>query len=98
MISKRPGPDGFLLVTFSIPAAVWAENVCLVGDFDGWSRYRPLTRSHKDDPHWQITLQLAPGRRYEFRYLLNGTTWCNDCEADDYVSNPYGGFNSVVQT
>ena len=43
-------------------------------------------------------MQLDRHRRYQFRYLLNGTQWFNDWAADDYVPNRSGGFNSVVST
>jgi hypothetical protein len=47
---------------------------------------------------WELTLELPTGRRYEYRYLVNGDTWCNDCNADSYVADPYGTYNSVVHT
>jgi hypothetical protein len=47
---------------------------------------------------WQVTLELLRGRQYQYRYLLNGREWCNDCNADQYVANPFGGENSVVET
>ena len=39
---------------------------------------------------------MAVGRRYRFRYLLDGRRWENDWEADDYVDNDHGGQDSVV--
>jgi hypothetical protein len=45
-----------------------------------------------------VTLELAPGKAYQFRYLLDGDRWENDWRADRYVPNPYGGDNSVVLT
>jgi hypothetical protein len=44
------------------------------------------------------TLELEAGREYQYRYLLNGNEWHNDWHADRYVSNAYGGDNSVVIT
>ena len=35
---------------------------------------------------------------YEFKYHVDGDTWVNDPEADDYASNPYVEKNSVVHT
>jgi 1,4-alpha-glucan branching enzyme len=99
MISKSPGskPDT-VLVTFRLPATIWAETVHLVGDFNGWNRHsHPLTRSREDEC-WQITLEFERNRVFQFRYLVNGTDWQNDWCADRYVPNPFGGDNSVLET
>lgn len=47
---------------------------------------------------WGLTLTLDPEREYQFRYLVNGTSWQNDAAADKYVPNAYGDDNSVVVT
>ncbi|MFH1084219.1 MAG: isoamylase early set domain-containing protein [Chloroflexota bacterium] len=98
MLTKMPGPrPDTLLVTFSIPAGVWAERITLVGDHNNWSpNAHPLERSLHSG--WRITLELERGRAYQYRYLLDGRDWCNDCNADDYAPNPFGGHNSVVKT
>jgi hypothetical protein len=36
------------------------------------------------------------GRRYRFRYLLDGERWANDGAADDYVANDFGVDDSVI--
>jgi hypothetical protein len=41
---------------------------------------------------------LAPGREYQFRYLINGQHWFNDPHAGAFVPNGYGGENCVVGT
>jgi len=41
---------------------------------------------------------LDPGARYEYRYLVNGETWINDAQAEQYVPNPHGSDNCVVTT
>lgn len=45
---------------------------------------------------WQVRLELETGRRYSFRYLVDGKEWLNDWYADDYLENPYGSYDSVV--
>ena len=90
---------GVIRVTFSYPGESWAETVHVVGDFNNWDRHSlPLARSRQGDEDWEITIDLEAAKAYQFRYLINGTTWVNDCNADDYVSNPFGGSNSVVAT
>jgi hypothetical protein len=49
-----------------------------------------------DADGWTCILSVAVGRRYRFRYILDGQRWENDWEADDYVDNDYGGQDSVV--
>ena len=100
MIAKQPSdkPER-LLVTFQLPGSIWAESVHLVGDFNGWNRHsHPLVHSRDGDSMWEITLELEAGKTYQFRYLVNGRDWQNDWNADRYVSNPFGGDNSVLET
>jgi 1,4-alpha-glucan branching enzyme len=97
MIRKEPGPTPDVVrVTFQLPSTVWAESVTLVGDFNDWNpRSNPMSRGRNDET-WHATLALRRGQEYQFRYLVNGSQWCNDFDADRYVPNPFGGDNSVV--
>ena len=70
-------------------------DVALCGDFNNWDTGPiPLIR----DTHgpWQVTVPLAPGTSYRYRYLLDGERWENAWDADRYEPNPYGSDNSVV--
>jgi 1,4-alpha-glucan branching enzyme len=82
-------------VTFSLPAAVQGEKVYLVGDFNEWDEQNTPMKRQKDGS-FTITLELNKGNEYQFRYLVNGSEWHNDWQADRYVPNPYSGDNSVV--
>lgn len=82
-------------VTFSLPAAVQGENVFLVGDFNEWSETATPMKRQKDGS-FTVTLELDKGKEYQFRYLVNGSEWHNDWQADRYVPNPFSGDNSVV--
>jgi len=99
MIRKAPSPKGGkVLVTFELPASLWASQVHLIGDFNEWNpTSHPLTQRRADEV-WEITLELDAGREYQFRYLLDDQEWCNDSHPDGYAPNPYGGDNSVVVT
>jgi 1,4-alpha-glucan branching enzyme len=82
-------------VTFVLPAAVGARSVTVCGDFNDWSETAaPLVRH--DDGSFSTTLELPVGRRWHFRYLLDGERWENDWAADDYEPNVYGGMDSVL--
>jgi 1,4-alpha-glucan branching enzyme len=84
-------------VTFYLPAAVKAENVHLVGDFNDWEEDATPMAQLKDG-RFTVALELDPGQEYQFRYLVDGTEWHNDWEADRYEPNPFSGDNSVVIT
>ena len=82
-------------VTFVFPSVAGARSVALAGDFNGWSHdQHPLVR--QDDESFSITIELAVGRRYQYRYLVDGQEWENDWSADAYVPNEYGGNNSQI--
>jgi 1,4-alpha-glucan branching enzyme len=84
-------------VTFTIPNTLWADQIYLVGDFNDWDRTAHPLR-HDRDGNWTITVDLEAGRAYQFRYLIDGTHWTNDNQADAYVHNPYGSDNFMVIT
>ncbi len=85
-------------VTFSLPriAAGDAKRVCIVGDFNNWNIHAdPMEKQKNQD--YTITLDLEPGREYQFRYLIDQSKWENDWNADKYVKSPYtNSDNSVV--
>lgn len=96
MITKRPGRDGKVRVTFAMPAAIWADSIHVVGDFNGWDeRATPLRQTESG---WMVTLELEAGTSYQYRYLFDGSDWQNDWHADGYVRNRFGGDNSLVIT
>lgn len=98
MIVKSSGPESDKVnVTFHIPPSLWAENVYLVGDFNNWNR-RSLPLQVDPDDGWGITIELEKGRSYEYRYLLDGRQWFNDCNPDRFTASPMGGDNSVLET
>ena len=99
MISKTffKTPQGQIArVTFTLPESLWADTICLVGDFDGWnSSAHPL--EHRRDGSWALALDLPVGRTYEFYYLRDGL-WMSDSQADGYVHAPNGITSFVVVT
>lgn len=88
-------------VTFSLPPAygVGAKDVTLVGDFNEWSQQSHPLKKAKSNGIFNITVDLPISERFEFRYLVDGTQWINDDQADDYSPSPFGNeSNSVVRT
>ena len=84
-------------VTFRLPkkAAEGAKVVSLVGDFNNWSIEATPMAALKNG-EFAVTLDLEAGRDYRFRYLINGTIWENDWNADRYEANIFGSDDSVV--
>jgi 1,4-alpha-glucan branching enzyme len=91
--TNRPG---LILVTFVLPANVLAERVNLVGDFNDWDTGATSMRLDGTGASWKTTVELPTGRRYRFRYLVDGKQWLNDWHADDFLENPYGSYDSVL--
>ena len=84
-------------VTFELPPDIEGPRVVyLVGEFNDWNER--ATKLQKKGAHFAVTLDLDLNREYQYRYLVNGSMWCNDREADRYVPNPFSGENSVVST
>jgi 1,4-alpha-glucan branching enzyme len=84
-----------IAVTFVLPAEAGATDVAVAGDFNDWST-DAHRMSRRDDESFSITIELATGRRYQYRYWIDGRDWENDWYADAYVPNEYGGNNSLV--
>ena len=84
-------------VTFSLPkeAVNGAEEVKILGEFNDWDLEKGVPMKLKKD-QYSAMVELEPGRAYQFRYLVDGKTWLNDLEADQYIPSPYGEDNSVV--
>ena len=86
--------DGQVMVTFRLPHEVYADHVCVVGDFNDWSHdAHPMER---DGDEFVARIPLVPGRSYRYRYLLDGDRWENDWSADGYQPNEFGGDDSVL--
>lgn len=97
MLKKRRfRKENVVKVTFLLPSEFEAEQVVLAGEFTGWAPTQPLRR--QKDGSWRTTVDLEPGREYQFRYVVDGQRWVNDPDADRYAPNPHGEENSVVVT
>ena len=74
-----------------------AENVKLVGSFTNWEK-DAIEMSKLKSGDFTATVTLPANNQYEFRYLLDGTSWLNDSEADAFQANGLGEENSVLST
>src|SRR5512141_3128745 len=97
MLKKtRSTQTGKARVTFVLSSQPNADHVHVAGDFNDWQASTPMKR--QKDGSFRATVELEPGREYQFRYLVDGNNWVNDEAADGYVPNPFGADNSVVRT
>ena len=99
MIQKKPQfLKSACLVTFSLPIEIAgnAKTVHLVGDFNEWSHSAtPMTKGRSGA--FSVSIKLASGNEYQFRYLIDGHLWANDAEADKHVPTLFGDSeNSAV--
>ncbi len=85
-------------VTFTLPkeAIQGGKKVELVGEFNNWNTAEGIALVAKKG-EYKTVLKLEAGKRYEYRYLVDGHMWTNDATPDAFVSNPFGTVNSVVE-
>lgn len=76
-------------VKFALPAdtLAGAKKVYLVGDFNNWDESATPMRKQKSGV-FASTINLEKDKQYQFRYLVDGTTWLNDDTADAYITSP----------
>jgi 1,4-alpha-glucan branching enzyme len=94
-VKKTPLANGRWRVTFQLPEVAAGETVQVCGEFNDWSE-DGLVLARRKDGRFSATVTLDGGRRYRYRYLVDGERWENDWEADDYVPNDFGGDDSVI--
>jgi len=72
-----------------------AGEVCVAGDFNDWDiRAAPMTKKKNC---FTYTVDLPAGQDYRFRYVIDGTTWHNDAQADHFENSGLGdSLNSVI--
>lgn len=75
-----------------------ADTVRIVGDFNNWNKDVEPMKKLKNGTFSQI-INLNTGNEYQFRYLINDTTWGNEKEADKTAPTGIvaGEVNSVVE-
>ncbi len=74
-------------VTFTLSAEVVgaATSGLLLGEFNNWNYNDGINLKKQKDGTMTATASLEPGKRYEYRYLLNDGRWVNDHSAAHYV-------------
>jgi 1,4-alpha-glucan branching enzyme len=73
-----------------------AQQVSLVGDFNGWSRDAMPLQASADASVWTLSVQLKPGR-YEYAFIVDGERWIADPSSSNTVRDEFGGVASVLR-
>ena len=73
-----------------------AKTVNIIGEWNDWDVEKGAMKKLKSgDFSYQVDLDTD--KAYQFRYLVDHTTWLNDKSADAYYPSPYPGIdNSVI--
>lgn len=76
-------------VTFSLDKSEieGAEKIVLLGSFNDWNAEEGVVMKKFKNGNFKVTVDLETEAEYQFKYLVDSTTWINDAEADKYVNN-----------
>jgi 1,4-alpha-glucan branching enzyme len=96
MPAKRTSKPKPTAVDFELPGCIEAEWVALCGEFNDWSS-ETILMARDEEGAWKATVLLPPGGTYRYRYLIDGSRWENSWSAPEYVPNPFGSEDSVIQ-
>jgi len=73
-------------VTFRLDkkSAGLVKKACVAADFNEWQAEKTPMKALKNGD-FSVTVTLPKGREYQYRYVLDGSTWITDEDADKYV-------------
>ncbi|NEM99133.1 isoamylase early set domain-containing protein [Pontibacter burrus] len=71
-----------------------AERVEIRGLNNDWDTPVPMAR--KKNGTFEAVQTLPKNSQHEFKYVINGTEWRNDPEADGEAPNEFGETNSLL--
>ena len=69
---------GKVRVTFLMPAIEGCGCLYLVGKFDEWNQESVYRMQCVEDGAWSLTLELEPGREYQYRFRTLDGRWLSD--------------------
>ncbi len=90
-LAPHPVEGGML---FSHDAPGGTRSVHLAGEFNQWSMTRNPMRDDDGDGIWRLLYRLEVGRRYEYKFVVNGGEWVTDPNAPE--TNPNNFNNGIV--
>lgn len=78
---RRDTKSGQLRITFVLPQEEPVGRVSVVGDFNDW-KPGAHTLVRRSNGTRSVSVKLAPGSTYRFRYLGEGGRWFDEPDAD----------------
>jgi 1,4-alpha-glucan branching enzyme len=88
-------PVGKVRFTLEAGDSGGAEQVFLVGSFNGWSETaNPMKRNNNGD--FTLDLEFARGEEVAFRYLTGGGRWLNEKDADEFRYCEFAGADNSI--
>lgn len=93
MASHNPAAESNAL-QFSLYAPQ-AQNVALIGDFNGWGSMGEVKLAPVGKGIWSANVALPAGR-YQYAFLVNGQHWVTDPRAQQHVKDDFGRQNAVI--
>jgi 1,4-alpha-glucan branching enzyme len=75
--TTKPGADGLVKVTFSLPSGEPAGAVSVVGDFNDWDPSAHPLRPRSNQTR-SVSVSVPAGSTLRFRYLAEGGRWFDD--------------------
>ena len=95
MIKRANEGDGKVKVTFVLPYEQGQPAVSVVGDFNNWdAAANKLVK--RVNGTCSVSVTLAAGKTYRFRYYNADGVWSNDSEADGYEVSEHGSENCLL--
>jgi len=71
------------------------DHADLVCEVNGW---QPIRMKKAKKGPFRTKLRFPKDESFEFRYLVDGSRWINDNQADEYRANGLGEANGVLDT
>jgi 1,4-alpha-glucan branching enzyme len=72
-----------------------AHKVAIAGDFNDWRSERTPMKALKSGD-FTVSLQLAKGREYQYRFVLDDREWITDESAEKQVFCGYANAHNAV--
>ncbi|MBU0571627.1 MAG: AAA family ATPase [Candidatus Omnitrophica bacterium] len=71
-----------------------ADQVYVLGDFNGWKKTETNRLMQYDDGKWSIHLNLKKGK-YRYKYMVDGQ-WMHDPDNVEVEANIFGSIDSII--
>ncbi|RPJ07184.1 MAG: hypothetical protein EHM28_08055 [Spirochaetaceae bacterium] len=84
-----------ITVRFTLTAP-GAQQVSVVGDWNGWDPATHVLSDPNNDGVWEVEIPLQRNKEYRYQFNINGDLWIPDPGSSLQVDDGFGGKNSVL--